>query len=136
MNRTSSTTPYAIVETGGKQYLVRPGSVVTVERLEGAPGTQVTLARVLALHDGQTLTVGRPVVSGAQVLCEVTAQARAPKVISYKYKRRKGFHWKKGHRQSVTQLKVLQVSHGHAPPHDETTFHGSPVGEPAPKAQH
>lgn len=105
--------PYGIVETGGKQYLVQPGSVVTVERLAGDPGAQVSLSRVLAVHDGRQLTLGRPVVTGASVVCAVIAQTKGPKVVSYKYKRRKGFHWKKGHRQSVTQLKVLEVnSHG------------------------
>jgi len=104
--------PYAIVETGGKQCVVHSGSVVTVERLEGQRGGQVSLSRVLAVHDGQRLTVGHPVVSGAQVVCEVVAQTRAPKVVAYKYKRRKGFHWTRGHRQSVTRLKVLQVMHG------------------------
>lgn len=106
--------PYAIVETGGKQYLLKPGVVVAVERLEGEAGGQVTLSRVLAIHDGQQFTIGRPTVAGAQVVCQLVAQTRAPKVVSYKYKRRKGFHWKKGHRQSVTQLKVVKVvtSHG------------------------
>ena len=107
--------PYCVVETGGKQYLVVPGSVLTVERLDGPVGGQVTLTRVLALHDGQRLTVGHPVVGGAQVVCQVLTQTRAPKVVSYKYKRREGFHWKKGHRQSVTQLKVLEVTP--PPPH-------------------
>ncbi len=104
--------PYAVVATGGKQYVVRQGSVLTVEKLAGEAGGQVTLSDVLALHDGKTLSVGRPHVAGAQVVCQVVAQQRAPKVVSYKYKRRKGFHWKKGHRQSVTRLKVLEVQHG------------------------
>ncbi|OGX41261.1 MAG: 50S ribosomal protein L21 [Omnitrophica WOR_2 bacterium RIFCSPHIGHO2_02_FULL_68_15] len=104
--------PYAVVATGGKQYVVRQGSVLTVEKLAGEQGGQVTLSSVLALHNGTTLSLGRPHVAGAQVVCQVVAQQRAPKVVSYKYKRRKGFHWKKGHRQSVTRLKVLEVSHG------------------------
>lgn len=104
--------PYAVVETGGKQYVVRPGSVLAVERLASAAGSQVTLPRVLAVHTGQQLTVGRPVVPGAQVVCEVVAQTRGPKVISFKFKRRKGYHRTVGHRQSLTQLKVLQVTHG------------------------
>lgn len=104
--------PYAVVATGGKQYVVRQGSVLTVEKLAGEAGGQVTLSDVLAVHDGKALSVGRPHVAGAQVLCQVVAQQRAPKVVSYKYKRRKGFHWTRGHRQSVTRLKVLQVTHG------------------------
>lgn len=106
--------PYAVVATGGKQYVVRQGTEFTVERLtsgEGA-GPEVALSTVLALHDGQQFTVGHPAVPGASVRCAVVAQERAPKVVSYKYKRRKGFHWKKGHRQMVTRLKVLEVKHG------------------------
>lgn len=106
---TTGTSAYAIIKTGGKQYVVRQGSVLTVEKLDGEKGGQVTLSDVLAYHDGAKLSVGRPTVSGAQVVCEVVAQRRAPKVVSYKYKRREGFHWKKGHRQYVTQLKVLEV---------------------------
>ena len=104
--------PYAVVATGGKQYVVRQGSLLTVEKLTGETGGQVTLSDVLAVHDGRRLSIGRPHVAGAQVLCQVVAQARAPKVVSFKYKRRKGFHWTRGHRQSVTQLKVLEVTHG------------------------
>lgn len=105
--------PYAVVATGGKQYVVRQGSVLTVEKLAGEHGGQVMLSDVLAVHDGQQLSVGRPHVAGAQVVCQVVAQRRAPKVVSFKYKRRKGFHWTRGHRQSVTQLKVVQVvTHG------------------------
>lgn len=109
---TTETSAYAVVKTGGKQYVVRQGSLLTVEKLDGEKGGQVTLSDVLAYHDGATLSIGRPTVSGAQVVCQVVAQARAPKVVSYKYKRREGFHWKKGHRQSVTRLKVLEVTHG------------------------
>lgn len=107
--KTPAPDPYAIVQTGGKQYLLKPGTVLAVERLDGEAGGQVTLSNVLAVHDGQRLTVGRPTVTGAEVVCQLLAQTRAPKVVSYKYKRRKGFHWKKGHRQSVTQLKVVKV---------------------------
>lgn len=104
--------PYAIVETGGKQYVVRPGSVLAVERLESPAGGEVALTRVLAVHDGRQFTVGRPVIAGAQVTCKVLAQMRGPKLISFKFKRRKGYHRTVGHRQSLTQLKVVQVTHG------------------------
>ena len=105
--------PYAIVETGGKQYVVRTGDLLTIEKLAGEAGAEIALDRVLAVSDGRQLTVGHPVVAGAQVVGSIVAQTRAPKVVSYKYKRRKGFHWKKGHRQSVTKLKVLKVVSGH-----------------------
>ncbi len=105
----TTSTPYAILETGGKQYVVRSGELVTVEKLAGEPGAEVALTRVLAVRDGDRFVVGRPMVAGAQVLCQVVSQTRAPKVVSYKYKRRKGFHWTRGHRQSVTTLKVLKM---------------------------
>ncbi len=105
--------PYAIVETGGKQYVARAGALLTIEKLAGEAGAEIALDRVLAVHDGQRLTVGHPIVTGAQVVGSIVAQTRAPKVVSYKYKRREGFHWKKGHRQSVTKFKVLNVVTGH-----------------------
>ena len=105
--------PYAVIATGGKQYVVRKGSVVDVERLDVGVGQSVPLAPVLAIHDGQHLTIGRPAVAGAEVIGEVLAQARAPKVVSYKYKRRKGFHWTRGHRQAVTRVKILTVESSH-----------------------
>jgi large subunit ribosomal protein L21 len=97
---------YAVVETGGKQYRVQKGTVLAVELLGGDAGSKVTLSRVLAISDGTELTIGTPDISGSAVTAEIVEQFRAPKVISFKKKRRKGYHKKIGHRQSLTRIKV------------------------------
>ena len=102
---------YAVVETGGKQYRVCKGDVVAVELLEGAaPGQSLELGRVLALNDGSGLKVGAPVVAGAKVLAEVVAEFRAPKVVAFKKKRRKGYHRKVGHRQDLLKVKIASIA--------------------------
>lgn len=100
---------YAVIETGGKQYRVGEGQVLDVERVEGEAGSTITLDRVLAQSDGKTLTVGAPTVSGATVTAEVIEHLRAPKVISFKKKRRKGYKKKIGHRQGLSRIKVVQL---------------------------
>ena len=101
---------YAVIETGGKQYRVKKGDVLDVEKLEIAPGQKVTLDRVLAVNLGSALTVGAPVVAGATVTAEVVDQHRGEKVVNFKKKRRKCYHRKIGHRQSLTRLKVEAIS--------------------------
>ena len=103
---------YAVVETGGKQYLVHKNDKLEVEKLPAEKGAAVTLDRVLAVSDGQTLKVGSPVVSGAAVLADVVDQIRGPKVVSFKKKKRKGYHKKIGHRQSLTCLCVKDIQIG------------------------
>ena len=100
---------YAIVATGGKQYRVEPGALLDVERLEGEPGAQVRLEEVLAVRRGESFQVGSPTVSGAAVEAEIIGQPRGPKLISFKFKRRKGYHRKVGHRQELTRLKILEI---------------------------
>jgi large subunit ribosomal protein L21 len=97
---------YAVVETGGKQYMVKKGSVLEVELLGAEAGKKVELSRVLAVSDGKDLTIGAPAVKGATVTAEVLANIRGPKLISFRKKRRKGFHKKIGHRQPLAQIKI------------------------------
>jgi large subunit ribosomal protein L21 len=101
---------YAVVETGGKQYRVTQGATLDVERLAGDAGTKIKLSRVLAVSDGQSLTVGTPEVSGAAVTAEIVKQFRGEKVVAFRKKRRKGYHKKKGHRQELTQLKIEAIT--------------------------
>ena len=101
---------YAVVETGGKQYLVKKDSVLEVELLGAEAGKKVKLSRVLAVSDGKDLTIGTPAVKGAVVTAEVVANIRGPKLISFKKKRRKGFHKKIGHRQPLAHIKVESLS--------------------------
>jgi large subunit ribosomal protein L21 len=100
---------YAVIATGGKQYRVAPGALLDVELLEGAAGTKVRLEEVLALRTGDTFQVGTPRLAGASVQAEVVAHRRGPKVISFKFRRRKGYHRKVGHRQALTRLKILEI---------------------------
>jgi large subunit ribosomal protein L21 len=103
---------YAVIETGGKQYKADKGALLKVERLDTERGKTVELDKVLLLHDGEKVTIGRPVVEGAKVIGEVVRQARAAKVMIYKYKPRKHSATLRGHRQYYTQLKILDVITG------------------------
>lgn len=101
--------PYAVVETGGKQYRVKAGDTLKVELLDGDKGAAVVLDSVLALSDGAKLTIGTPLVKGAKVNAEIVEQARGPKLVAYKKKRRKGYERKVGHRQHLTVLRVASI---------------------------
>ena len=101
---------YAIIETGNKQYKVQAGDVIRVEKLNVEPGTSYTFDNVLALNTDAGLTIGTPTVSGATVTATVTAQDKAKKVIIYKFKKKKGHHKKKGHRQPYTELKIDAIN--------------------------
>ena len=99
---------YAVIETGGKQYKVSEGEKVRVEKLEGEVGAAVAFDQVLMISDDEVL-VGSPVVDGAKVEGTITAQAKAKKVIVYKYKPKKGYHKKNGHRQQYTKVKIDSI---------------------------
>jgi large subunit ribosomal protein L21 len=103
-------TMYAVIKTGGKQYRVANGDVITVEKLEGEPGDTLALEPVLMLNDGKATTVGAPVVEGASVSAEVVEQTRGDKILVFKKKRRQGYRRTKGHRQDLTVLRVLDVT--------------------------
>ena len=100
---------YAVVRTGGKQVKVAPGESVRVEKLDGAVGDSVELNEVLLVGGEGDLKVGRPLVDGAVVSCQITAQARGPKIRIFKMKRRTGYRRKSGHRQSYTELLVGDI---------------------------
>ena len=101
---------YAIVKTGGKQYKVAQGDVLFVEKLEANKGDVVTLDQVLAVAGENGLTVGAPVVEGATVTAKVVAQGKAKKVIVYKYKAKKDYRRKQGHRQPYTKLVIESIN--------------------------
>ena len=100
---------YAIIESGGKQYRVEPGAVVALERIPGDVGTQVELDRVLLTSDGTTVKVGRPTLSGAKVISEIVAQTRGEKIDVFKFKRRKKYRRKTGHRQELTRVRISEI---------------------------
>ena len=100
---------YAVVETGGKQYFVRTGDTLKVERLNAEAGTKVSLGRVLAVSDGAGLNIGTPDVEGARVNSTIMDHIRGKKIIAFDKKRRKGFSRKKGHRQDLTVVRIEDI---------------------------
>lgn len=100
---------YAIIKTGGKQYRVQAGDVIDVELLGIDKNSRIEFNEVLFLHNGTTGKVGAPVVPGSAVLGEVIDEVRGPKVIAFKYKRRKMYRRKVGHRQDYSRVKILEI---------------------------
>lgn len=100
---------YAVIQTGGKQYRVAEGDVLDVEKLDLEEGAETTFSEVLLLSGDAGVSVGAPHLSGASVTAEVLEQAKAPKVIAFKYKRRKGYHRTVGHRRQITKLKIKAI---------------------------
>lgn len=100
---------YAIIVTGGKQYKVSEGDVITIEKLDSEVGETVTFDQVLAVSDG-SLKVGNPTVENATVEASVISNGRAKKIIVYKYKRKTGYHKKNGHRQMFTKVKINKIN--------------------------
>jgi len=101
---------YAVIQTGGKQYRVTPGELVKVEKLQGEAGDAVTFEKVLLTSDGETINIGNPYLSDAKVQGRIERQGRDRKILVFKYKRRKGYRKKQGHRQSFTLIKVDDIA--------------------------
>jgi large subunit ribosomal protein L21 len=99
---------YAIVKTGGKQYKVAVGDLVKVEKIEGEPGTAVSLQPVLVV-DGATLTTDKDALAKIAVSAEVVDQTKGPKIRIHKFKNKTGYHKRQGHRQKLTVLKVTGI---------------------------
>ena len=101
---------YAVIQTGGKQYKVQPGDTVYLEKLPGQAGDSVQFDEVLLIADDQQVAVGRPHVDGAKVTGTIVEHGRGDKLIVYKFKRRKNYRRKTGHRQAYTAVKISDVS--------------------------
>jgi large subunit ribosomal protein L21 len=100
---------YAIIKTGGKQYRVEEGDEIFVEKLEGEAGDVITFDEVLALGDDE-LRIGTPFVEGASVSGRIVKQGKAKKIIVFKYKAKKGYRRKQGHRQPYTKIQIDSIS--------------------------
>jgi large subunit ribosomal protein L21 len=100
---------YAVIRTGGKQYRVTKNDVIQVEKLDVEPGSSVELSDVLMVGEGESVSVGTPVVAGASVSATVLDQAKGPKVIIFKKRRRKNSRRRNGHRQLLTVLRVTDI---------------------------
>ena len=97
---------YAVVSTGGKQYRVQKGETLRVEKIPGEVGSKVTLDKVLLLADGENIRVGQPLLEKAAVQASIVEQDKAKKILVFKYKRRKRYRRKKGHRQPFTAIRI------------------------------
>jgi large subunit ribosomal protein L21 len=97
---------YAVVNTGGKQYKVQKGETLRIEKIPGDVGSQVTFDKVLMVADGETIRVGQPLLEKAAVQASIVEQDKAKKIIVFKYKRRKRYRRKQGHRQPYTAIRI------------------------------
>jgi large subunit ribosomal protein L21 len=101
---------YAIVEDGGKQYKAIEGGTIEVDYFASESGEQVDLERVLLVADDDSVTVGTPLVAGAKIQATVVAQVKGPKVVVFKYKPKKHYRVKTGHRQKYTRLQIDSIT--------------------------
>lgn len=100
---------YAVIQTGGKQYRVRAGDTVLIEKIDGALGDLVEFDEVLLLSGDASVSVGRPLLEGARVTGEIVDQTKGKKLVVYKFKRRKDYRRRNGHRQQYTAIKINEV---------------------------
>jgi large subunit ribosomal protein L21 len=100
---------YAVIKTGGKQYRVASGDEVKFERLQGEVGDSVTFDQVLLTSDGENVRVGRPYLDNSKVIGRITRQGKNRKISVFKYKKRKGYRRKLGHRQYFTLVSIEGV---------------------------
>jgi large subunit ribosomal protein L21 len=99
----------AVIKTGGKQYLVSPGQKIKIEKLETEEGKEVSFDKVLLLEKSKKVEIGAPYVDGANVVAKVLKQGRGDKVIAFKFKAKKRYHKKKGHRQLFTEVEIKSI---------------------------
>ncbi len=105
---------YAIIHSGGKQYPVKEGDVIDIDLLDKEDGSQIEFQEVLFLNDGKKIEVGVPHVEKCVVKAELVEVIKGPKVIAFKYKRRKSCHRKVGHRQKYSRVKITGIEMGAA----------------------
>jgi len=100
---------YAIIRSGDKQFRAEPGLTVRIPAVEAAVGETVTFDQVLLASDGEAVTVGTPTVAGATVVGEIVAHGKGRKITIFKWKRRKGYRRKQGHRQKYTDVRIHEI---------------------------
>jgi large subunit ribosomal protein L21 len=100
---------FAIVETGGKQFKVSQGDIIVVEKLNAEVGSTVTLDKVFLVSSDKGVSVGTPTVAGAKVTAKVLEHGKAKKIVVFKYKPKKNYHKKQGHRQPFTKLQIESI---------------------------
>jgi len=100
---------YAIMTSGGKQYRVQEGDVLRLEKIDGDVGASVSFDQVLMVSDGEEVQLGRPILEGAAVHASIVEQDKAKKILVFKFKRRKRFRKKQGHRQPYTAVRIDKI---------------------------
>ena len=100
---------YAIIASGGKQYRVKEGDLLRLEKIDGDVGTSVSFSQVLMVSDGEAVQVGRPVLEGVSVHAHIVEQDKAKKIVVFKFKRRKRYRRKQGHRQPYTAVQIDRI---------------------------
>ncbi len=100
---------YAIIEVGAKQYSIKKGDIIEIEKQAGKEGSDIVLNKILLVSKDKKAEIGQPYIKGAKVEATVLGQIKGEKVISFKYRRRKSSHWKKGHRQQLTRIKIKEI---------------------------
>jgi len=100
---------FAVVKTGGKQYKVKEGDVIKIEKVAGEVGQPIELEEVLLIANSQEIKIGQPMVPNAKIVGDIIQQGKTQKVIVFKSKRRKGYRKKQGHRQMLTSLKINKI---------------------------
>lgn len=101
---------FAIIKTGGKQYVVEPGKTIRIEKLPQEAGSEVVFDQVLLIEKGHDIQIGTPVISGAKVTGKVLRQGRDKKVMTIKFKAKKRYKKKAGHRQAFTEVSIINIA--------------------------
>ena len=99
----------AVIKTGGKQYLVSPGDKIKIEKIDKKEGKEITFNEVLLLEKNKKVEIGSPKVKGAKVTAKVLKQGKGKKIVIFKYKPKKRYKVKKGHRQPFTEIEILKI---------------------------
>ncbi|MBI4972853.1 MAG: 50S ribosomal protein L21 [Candidatus Omnitrophica bacterium] len=103
---------YAIIEVGAKQYAVKKGDTIEVEKQSAEAGKEIALGNVLLVSKEKKIEIGQPYLKDAKIVATVLEHCKSAKTISFKYRRRKAKHWKKGHRQQLTRIKIKEIEVG------------------------
>jgi large subunit ribosomal protein L21 len=101
---------YAVMKTGGKQYRVSAGEKLKIEQIPAEVGSEIVLDQVLLVADGETITLGTPLVTGAQITAKVVSHGRGEKIRIFKMRRRKHYRKSQGHRQNYTEIEILGIA--------------------------
>lgn len=99
----------AVIKTGGKQYLVKPGQKIKIEKIDAKEGKEVKFSQVLLLEKNKKIDIGTPFVKGAKVIGKLLSQGKGKKIIAYKYKAKKRYKRKVGHRQPFSEVEITKI---------------------------